>query len=124
MNFDPQALTQLLLLTSRYLVAPVQVKKAWQLKSLMVAVPVILATDESLCKTPKLLLAFNTMLRFLEGALNSPGWVKFTWKLLIPATAAPRPVTVYVNAVARLFASWICWMKKAALDHSLFVGLK
>jgi hypothetical protein len=92
--FDPQALTQVLLLTSRYLVAPVQV--GLHLKLLTVAVPVILAIVESLCKTPKLLLAFNTILRSLEGASNSPGWVKFTWKILIPPGAAPRPVTVNV----------------------------
>ena len=66
------------------------------LKLLSMAVPVILATVESLCKTPKLLLAFITILRFLEGASNSLGCVKFTWKLLMPAGVAPRPVTVNV----------------------------
>jgi hypothetical protein len=79
--FDPQALTQVLLLTSRYLVVPVQV--GLHLKLFPVAVPVILAIVESLCRTPKLLLVFNTILRSLEGASNSLGWVKLTWNLLI-----------------------------------------
>ena len=47
--FDPQALTQVLLLTSRYLVAPVQP----HLKLLTKGFPLISATDESLSKTPR-----------------------------------------------------------------------
>lgn len=71
--FDPHPLTQLLLVTSRYLVAPVQVGVVPQLKLLIMAAPVILATVELLYKTPKLLLIFNTILIFLEGASNSLG---------------------------------------------------
>jgi hypothetical protein len=71
--FNPQALTQVLLLTSRYLVAPVQVRGALQIKLLTEAFPVIIATLELLRKTPKLLPAFKTILRFLIDALNSLG---------------------------------------------------
>jgi hypothetical protein len=88
---------------------------------IMVVFPVILAILWSMCKPPKLLLGFNTILRSLVGASNSLDWVKFTPKLLIPPGAAPRPLNVKVKVVAGLFASSICWIKKEELDHSLIV---